>query len=260
MPSFPGCEGPCARGFFCPEASTTPYAAPCGGPAKVCPTGSAEPIGVPDGYYSVHSGPDADERAARDPRGETRDAMLPCEPGHYCVAGTKRPCDDFRFGWRYLQSDPKCDGAIAAGCYAPLRDEPYLSDCPNECGAPDRYCPATGRERRPTLVSPGYYTVGGTPTTRTGQAPCPPAKFCSGGAIHDCPAGKWQPDSGMDRCSRDCPAGFMCPAGATEPVRCPESTFSLGLATECTPCPAAGARLPGSTQRCFDDRICCEAY
>jgi hypothetical protein len=47
------------------------------------PFGRAISIGrsIDQGLYSLHAGAYSAERAARDPRNATRDAMLPCEPG-----------------------------------------------------------------------------------------------------------------------------------------------------------------------------------
>ena len=188
------------------------------------------------------------------------DAFLPCEPGYYCRSGIKHACPPFRYGWRYMQTSAECDGAVAPGCYAPQpQSGPLLSDCPEQCGGIDVYCPPTGREKRPTLVSPGYYAVGGTNATRTGQEPCPPGTFCADGVITKCPAGRYQPLAGQVRCDNACPPGAYCPEGSANPIPCPVGTFSLGLVDACTPCPYY---ISGSeqTQTCFDDRYCCPEF
>jgi hypothetical protein len=214
---------------------------------------------VPDGYYSVHTGADADERLYHDPAGAHMDAFLPCEPGYYCQGGIKYACPAFRYGWRYMQVDVACDGSVAPGCYAPQpQGGPLLSDCPAQCGDINVYCPPTGQERRPTLVSPGHYAVGGTNTTRTGQEPCEPGTFCANGVVTSCPAGRYEPLAGQVRCDHACPPGFYCPEGSSEPLACSVGTFSLGLVDECTPCPYVDAAA--GTQTCFDDRYCCLAF
>ncbi|KAJ1448052.1 hypothetical protein M885DRAFT_167469 [Pelagophyceae sp. CCMP2097] len=252
------CAGPCARGYYCPERSTAATANACGGPAFVCPTGSAKPIAVPDGYFSVHGGADGDERSYYDAAGLRMDSMLPCTPGSYCVGGVRRKCADFRYGWQYFATDAQCDGGLAAGCYAPLSKEPYLGDCPFECGGNDVYCPNTGREVRPTPVSPGYYTFGGTNSTRTRQAKCKPGTFCSAGLVYDCPQGKYQPLHGATKCDLLCPTGAYCPQRSPAPLPCAEGTYSTGAAHSCSKCPNFDAGS-GLAQRCFDDRLCCEA-
>ena len=252
------CDGPCERGYYCGAGATSPREAPCGGPDRVCPTGSEAPLAVPPGYYGVHGGADAAARAAADPAKATLDAMLPCEPGHACAGGLRVPCDPFRYGWRYLQSDPACDGPVAPGCYADP-ESVLLSDCPHPCGHAGVFCPPTGRERAPTVVSVGHYTTGGAEAYRTAEAPCPPGARCVGGFQLPCPPGKWQPLAGRDRCDRDCPPGHACAAGALAPEPCPAGTFSLGLQAACTPCPG-GAPPRGRSQRCFDDRACCVYY
>ena len=159
-----------------------------------------------------------------------------------------------------MQTSAECDGSVAPGCYAPQpQNGPLLSDCPAQCGGIDVYCPPTGREKRPTLVSPGYYAVGGTNITRTGQEPCAPGTFCANGIISKCAAGRYQPLSGQVRCDNACPPGFYCPEGSAEPIPCPVGTFSLGLVEACTACPYY---ISGSeqTQTCFDDRYCCPEF
>ena len=164
--------------------------------------------------------------------------------------------DRRRYGWRYMQTDPQCDGGLAPGCYAPQpQAEPLTSDCPHECGGADRFCP-TDREVRPTLVAPGHVTTGGTPTTRTGMSPAPPGTYAADGVQAPCPAGRFQPLSGQTRCDRACPPGHMCPEGSAEPTRCADGAFSLGLVAACTPCPHAPSA--SFVQTCWDGRYCCE--
>ena len=105
----------------------------------------------------------------------------------------------------------------------------------------------------------GYYAVGGTNATRTGQEPCPPGTACADGVVTSCPAGRYQPLAGQVRCDNACPPGSFCPAGSANPIPCPVGTFSLGLVDACTPCPyyVSGSER---TQTCFDDRYCCPEF
>jgi hypothetical protein len=47
------CDGPCAQGYYCPEGSTSRYAALCGGVHVYCPSGSGAPVAAPaSGFYT----------------------------------------------------------------------------------------------------------------------------------------------------------------------------------------------------------------
>lgn len=255
------CEGPCAAGYLCSFASTRPDAVKCGGPDRVCPEGSSNPLLVPPGFYSIHTGINADERAALDPHRESCDAYVPCEPGYFCIGGLKQKCPELTYGWRYLLSSPECDGPVAPGCYMPLRALPYHDACPFECGGNDRYCPPLSTH--PIAVSPGYYTVGINETRRTAQEACPPGMFCIAGEQRACEAGRYQPEPASESCDLRCPPSAFCPPGSAKPVPCPVGTFSVGHASVCTPCPFDSSRAASSSghlPRCFHDRICCELY
>lgn len=58
--SEPACSGTCAGGHFCPSGSTSPFQHKCGRLGLYCPVGASEPSDVLQGYYGVHSGPEAD--------------------------------------------------------------------------------------------------------------------------------------------------------------------------------------------------------
>ncbi len=53
------------------------------------------------------------------------------------------------------------------------------------CGGNEYYCP--GDNRRYSVDS-GYYSTGGTSTTRTGQSQCTGATYCTGGVKNNCPS------------------------------------------------------------------------
>lgn len=248
------CEGPCERGHICPEASVRADAVACGAPDRVCPGGSSQRIKVPPGYYSVHTGVNADERAFYDPNRARMDAMIPCEPGYYCQGGLKHKCPHLTYGWRYFLDSPKCDGSVALGCYMPKRELPYTNDCPYECGGSDRYCPPMATD--PIAVSPGYYTVGINVTRRTGQVPCPAGTYCIGGEQFPCQSGRYQQEPASERCAHLCTRGHYCPEGSRTPIRCPVGTFSVGHASICTRCPNFSSS-DFQHQRCFDDPECC---
>ncbi|MDR3208298.1 MAG: hypothetical protein LBT45_00430, partial [Rickettsiales bacterium] len=55
------------------------------------------------------------------------------------------------------------------------------------CGGNNYYCSGAAYNSN-TEVSSGYYSTGGTDTTRTGQSQCSGAYWCSGGVRTECPA------------------------------------------------------------------------
>ena len=56
------------------------------------------------------------------------------------------------------------------------------------CGSVDKFCPAGSGS--PSDVQSGYYTTGGTETTRTGESQCEAGTWCSGGVRAECVAGR----------------------------------------------------------------------
>ena len=55
------------------------------------------------------------------------------------------------------------------------------------CGSVDKFCPAGSGS--PSDVQSGYYTTGGTVTTRSGESQCEAGTWCSGGMRTECIAG-----------------------------------------------------------------------
>ncbi|KAA0158167.1 hypothetical protein FNF31_05498 [Cafeteria roenbergensis] len=85
------------------------------------------------------------------------------------------------------------------------------------CGSNNVFCPAGSAG--PTTVAPGYYSTGGSTTTRTSQSACPAGqgKFCSGGVIQSCAAGRYGSSGGRptDQCDGPCSRGYYCPTGSS---------------------------------------------
>jgi len=77
------------------------------------------------------------------------------------------------------------------------------------------FCPALAAA--PLKVLPGYYSVYGTRTTRSAQAPCPQGSFCVDGVVFDCPAGRYGGGAQLTSpdCTGPCAKGFYCPVGST---------------------------------------------
>ena len=183
----------CEEGYFCPAESISPRQKPCGSPAFYCPIGSAEPLKVPQGFYSKGGNP------------ITRTGKAICEPGFYCLGdGIKRQCPAGTFGSSFGLSSPQCDGKSAAGYYTlkgstsssafpcppgrygvkGMEDELCMgvakegyyttqaSDNPRQhvCGGDMLYCPEGSSQ--PSQVSVGYFSVGGAHLTRSSQQSC----------------------------------------------------------------------------------------
>lgn len=186
------CDGQCNAGYACPLNSVSPKQQPCGTSADVyCPIGTFIPILVPAGFYSVG----ADHT--------TRESILPCPPGMWCIDGVKRLCAPGRYSVSGSPSE-ECDGLCEKGywCGAGSSD-PQEHDCPPgryghlgmvnngckgscrvgyycpvnsysptqlECGGEAYYCPhGTGAR---LLVQSGFFGAGGNQTTREMQVKC----------------------------------------------------------------------------------------
>lgn len=95
----------CAAGYYCPsilkpQLDTPPYTQwpgkpqltavdyECGGVEWYCPTGSAFPLKVGGGNYSVGGDP---------VRNTTRRGQEVCPKGWYCLGGVRYPCDRGRY-------------------------------------------------------------------------------------------------------------------------------------------------------------------
>jgi hypothetical protein len=77
------------------------------------------------------------------------------------------------------------------------------------------YCPRGAA--RPIEPLRGYFTIGGTATTRTDLAPCPVGSYCAAGVVTQCPAGRFGRQGLLTdaACSGLCAKGHYCPLGST---------------------------------------------
>ena len=186
------CSGLCHAGYLCPLNSTSAEQEQCGVDARVyCPQGSYEPIVVPAGYYSL--GDDV----------TTRQYILPCPPGMWCINGIKHLCSAGKYS---INGSPtsQCDGLCEKGYWCSEgSSSPTQYDCPAgkyghlgmtnnackgtcrigyycpvnsysptqiECGGDMYYCPHGSGDR--IAVSVGYFSAGGNQTTRSEQIKC----------------------------------------------------------------------------------------
>jgi hypothetical protein len=269
------CSGPCAAGYVCPVASTTPTHTPCGGIGVYCPEGSA--IGVPAAPGEFTEGPSP----------ATRTGVLPCPSGSYCVGGMRLPCEGGTFGCADRLSSASCNGPCTAGFFCPAGSvSSQQATCGGNASSPNAasyFCPLGAAAA--LRVGAGNYSTGSAddaPHRRTGQAVCPPGRYCAGGvsvrapvcdmracacvrvylfawkqvlpfanagsskmcvtriAQLPCPAGWFGavPAEASPTCSGLCAPGYECPAGSTSSTSsvCPAGYFCTGGARQ--PCPA----------------------
>mmetsp|Transcript_2593 Transcript_2593/g.3535 ORF Transcript_2593/g.3535 Transcript_2593/m.3535 type:complete len:1916 (-) Transcript_2593:156-5903(-) len=254
------CSGECAPGYYCPEASISPYQVPCGNSTVYCLPKAPLPTKVLEGFYGTHATSYEGRRALQDPTNATLSAQLPCEPGYYCSGGIKQPCRAGLFGWTYGASSAQCGGLCSAGYRCPMAS---VVAKPLECAASLQtkdvstvYCPP-GTADTPRIVRSGYYSVGGGAfnTTRTNEVKCEAGWWCVGGVKQPCPAGSYGRTRGLstNRCTAVCPAGFACPEATIEPVKCGRGTYSTGGARKCNACPGSSHHK----QTCVNARSCC---
>ena len=134
-------------------------------------------ISCTSGYYLSDCGTDSanwnGHQVVSSPA--TGNTCIECPTGYDCSGGAACPS--------------KKKITCSPGYYLPA----YSTSC-SECGGPGYYCPggsfvsmsSSAQGRNP--VRTGYYSTGGTPTTRTGQSQCTGATYCTGGVQYNCPS------------------------------------------------------------------------
>ena len=86
-----------------------------------------------------------------------------------------------------------CPDKSSVTCSAGYYLKANATSC-SACGGNNYYCPggtfnvSSSAQGRNT-VSSGYYSTGGTSTTRTGQSQCTGATYCTNGVKYNCPSG-----------------------------------------------------------------------
>ena len=204
--------------------------------------GSASPLSVGAGNYSTPN--------TSDPTLRTGQAV--CLPGQYCLGGIMYPCPAGRYGttsastssvsaqcptfdqdhWCDFGSNARssvcfdrascchvvvlyggccvvqnCDGACTQGYYCPAGSTVANVSV---CGNLTVVCPAGSGA--PTVVSPGYYSVGGASNaTMVAQLPCPAGSYCVAGQQNICPVGRYgNVNTGSSTvCNNTCPDGYQ---------------------------------------------------
>ncbi|KAL4094950.1 hypothetical protein PRIC1_010600 [Phytophthora ramorum] len=236
------CSGLCTAGYYCPRGSTSDTQLPCGSVNVFCPPGSALPVQVASGYYTV-----GDQKATKDSLTEdalaaerdkdrtTRVAQRRCEPGHYCVDGERHACPAGTFGNKAGLTTAECSGLCAAGYYCP---EGSIVAQAVACATSAAFCPQGSA--LPTATAEGYCAVSeNSPagarwiSQRTAKA----GEFAWRGTCYPCPAGAFGSEELETRptCSGPCAAGYYCPPGSTTPTQRECGSASVY-------CPAASAK------------------
>ena len=217
-----GVQSPCPIGTF--GATPGLASSACSGlcpPGRFCPLGSwnATSFRCPAGRYGATAGLSSSACSGR------------CSPGYHCPEGSVSP-QELECGVATSPSRSDLFFSLAptassgyVGDYGAVVEVPvatggsaYLAknatklvlSNPNSV-----FCPASAAA--PIKVFPGFYSVGGTRTTRSAQVPCPPGSYCVGGIIHDCPAGRYGISDRLTApdCTGPCARGFYCPIGST---------------------------------------------
>jgi hypothetical protein len=218
----PGCEGPCAAGYFCPSGSTAATQFACGAADRFCPEGSSEPRLAKPGWFT-----DEDRHAA------VRTLEAVCPPGFWCAGGARHACAAGTWlGTRGAADASACE-PCAAGYWCP---EQATSPTAHPCGNATVFCPA-GSARPQPVVAEGFYAThagsaygGGAAAaalrdprnaTCSAQLLCEPGFWCRGGVKYQCPAGRfgWARGSSSPACGGVCAAGYRCPSHPGAPSR-----------------------------------------
>lgn len=190
---------PCPVGFYCPSGPFSGSLCPKG---SYCVSGATSPVLCPEGTYGSMDGLTSSACNGA------------CLLGFYCVAGTVNPvpCPAGTFGSSTGLKASVCSGKCVAGYYCL---EGSTSGTQNTCGSVTKYCPEGASA--PLSVRAGYYTDGGTLTTRTSEVLCPLGSYCEGdGYFKQCGAGLYGSVGGLSTpsCSGQCSEGFYCPMGS----------------------------------------------
>ena len=81
---------------------------------------------------------------------------------------------------------------------------------PVPCGNVTVYCPEGAST--PQFVQAGFYPLGSSVASMTGQLACPSGHYCFGGIRTVCPSGTYRDGTGASTVGdcAVCPAGFFC--------------------------------------------------
>ncbi len=245
--------GQCEAGYFCPLASNSSRAFPCGAARVFCPAGSGAPQPVTPGYFTQPAGHPSTPAQAAAESGALRGSQAPCPPGYYCTtSGLPSPCPAGRYGSVQGEENPQCTDVCAPGFFCPPGS---TSAHPRPCGSSAVFCPPGSTSPRPVPL--GYYSTGTSPAfpalaaanaTRSSVVACGAGWWCRGGVAFECPPGRYgaSPMQSSPECSGVCAHGHFCPPGSTHatPYRCGD-VYAV-LVDVLSSLPAQAALLAGS--------------
>ncbi len=265
---------PCPKGYYCPAGSTSFSGQNCL-PGYYCPegTGASTQYPCPAGTYNPSSNAFALSQClgcgpgyyCTDSARTTPDTTKPCQAGYYCLGGAWRanptdgvtgnicpagyycpagasypvPCTPGSYC--YGSGNSAVSTPCSAGYYCPLGS---TTPSTHPCLA-GYYCPLGSYQQTPCPA--GTYQGGAYGTVITSCSPCPSGYYCGTASTTystKCAAGFYCAVTGTigfyspTPSDNICPKGYMCPAGTTDKVICPNPSYQdlRGQAT-CKTCP-----------------------
>ena len=192
-----------------------------------CPAGSGSPTTVSSGYYSSGGSTSS-----------THSGQTQCERGYYCVSGVRSACPAGKYRASAGASSLSDCLACTAGYYCSLASSVATE---TRCGLTSVYCPA--ESAAPTAVQPGFYSTGGSSSTRSDETQCERGYYCVSGERFACPAGRYRASAGGTSLSEclPCMAGYLCPAASFA------STATAEAGNNVTACGATSVFCPAGT-------------
>eukprot|EP01029_Cantina_marsupialis_P013730 TRINITY_DN303_c0_g1_i2.p1 TRINITY_DN303_c0_g1~~TRINITY_DN303_c0_g1_i2.p1 ORF type:complete len:805 (-),score=180.21 TRINITY_DN303_c0_g1_i2:1071-3212(-) len=193
------CSGSCPKGYYCPLGTIIPLEC---GDEFYCPEGSRYPQRIWLNYDGIDG--DYETELANQEK---------CKLGHYCIDGNIYKCPSGTFGDVDTLIDESCSGQCAPGYYCP---EGSISSTQVECGGDNVFCP-TGSSA-PTSVKDGYFSLGGSSTTKFAEEICNKGHYCQNGVMKKCVPGHYGSSFGNTEpvCDGECEAGFYCRWGSSD--------------------------------------------
>mmetsp|Transcript_16910 Transcript_16910/g.31665 ORF Transcript_16910/g.31665 Transcript_16910/m.31665 type:complete len:797 (+) Transcript_16910:126-2516(+) len=226
------CSGICREGFYCPPASTSPYQKMCGGSDRYCPEGSAAPVLVWEGHYTVNDFNGTcgagrfrnftnvvDDTISPVMKTSVTSTKVPVAPCDLCPAGKyKHVAGDDKalcLTCPYLTTGVELGGwgestadRTSCLCYrvsgGKSFDNLYFNVTKGECHAIE-----VGQEVPHTDV------VAGSDRTRSVQKECERGFYCVEGVRYKCPKGMYGEKirETNSSCTGLCEAGYYCEEG-----------------------------------------------
>ncbi|XP_063692807.1 zonadhesin-like [Bolinopsis microptera] len=245
-------NGPCKEGWFCTggSSSSTPLKGDTGGPCtegSYCPEGSPEAIPCERGYYC----PDTQQAEYN------RDHD--CEAGYYCDGGASTPTQHECPAGSFCETGSSVPEDCPTGTFSSTTKLTRTEDC-TPC-TEGKYCSSTGLTEPTDQCKEGYFCVTGS--IQEDPELCPLGHYCPTGSsagvlckdgtwasakgkveCDECEAGQYCTQNNLDTLSiaTDCPVGYWCPAGTSNPNEhaCPAGTYGtssgLSQSNQCTDC------------------------